>query len=338
MHNRWFKCAAALKFEVDNKITQSAWEPILKQLKHIDIKPNQEYTTGFSPVFGYAAPRMQSHQVQNFLFVSMTVEEKKIQASKLKRLQKIAVDDRAKSQNQKVEELGKDVIDAIKEGVKSDMIRKAEAAESYINIMLDVDNKVLFIDDTSPKKIEHICDWLLRVDPSMTFKPYFDASLEVHLTSWLYNPAMMPSEMTLGEEVTLQSSEKSKAALSGQDLHNEEVKVLLNHDKKVVDLSVIFKERLVVKIKADGLIAKLKPTDMLKGTVEKPEGESSIMESFEADWVVMANEVSNLFKWIEENADVQSSNGQKDSAANVVFIKAVDVEKEAGDALEGMTG
>lgn len=339
MHNRWFKCAVAKKLITDSPINQSSWEPKLKELKHIDIKPNQEISVGFSPVFGHLAPNMQSHQIQNFLFISFTVEEKKIQKSRMKRLQTEEINKKAKSMNIKINELGKDVIDGIKESVKLQMVRDTAASESYINIFIDTTNNVLYIDDTSPKKVEKITEWLLRIEPSLQFNDYFDASLELHLTSWLYAPAKMPSDIALASEATLVSSEKSKAALSGQDLESEEITILLNHDKKVADLALTYKARLDIKVKQDGTFAKIKPTDLLKSTVERPDDKESILQDIEADWVVMANEVYDLFDWFEKHADVSSTESQAHSSPNVVSItSSEDIEKEANSALENMTG
>lgn len=338
MHERWFKCCTALKFECENKIQQFAWEPKLKQLAHIPIKKYSETSIGFSPVFGWLAPDMQSHELQNFLFISMTLEEKKIDKKLLKNRERKAIDAKAKSGNVKINELGKDVIDGIKASVKKELIGETLASEEYLNAIIDIENNVLFVNSTSSKNIEKLCDFLSRIDDSLVFKNYFDASLELHLTSWLYSPDRIPEDIALGEEASLQSSDKAKATLKNQDLESEEIKVLLNHEKKVTEIAVTYKARMALKMNSDGIIKNMKPTDLLKNSVERNDDNEDACADLEADWIVCANEVYDIFKWFEDNADVKSSGGSKSTKSNVVSMSSANLEEEASDSLSGMTG
>lgn len=338
MHSPWFSCAMAFRITTENKINEHEWEEKLKQLAHIDIKPSQEQSIGFSPVFGYLAPNMQSHKAQNFFYISMTVEEKKIPNSKLKKLVRLAVKDRAKKQNIKVEDIGKDEIKGIEESIKAEMIQKTIASEYYINAFIDTTNNVIFIDDTSPKKFEILKKWLLRIEPSIAFVDFFDASLEIYLTSWVFKPENLPRSLSLGYDLTLAGSEKERASLTNQDLYSEEVTTLIKHDKKVVDISLVYEGRLAFKIKENGVLSKIKPTDLLKGNINQHKDDGAVA-FLESNWILMADELCSVFDWFHKNADVQNSSPNKDNNGpnNVVQIsEKVDNEKEGSEGLESM--
>ncbi len=350
MHGRWFKSVICMRYSSPEVISQSRWEHKLKKMQHRPIKPAQRESVGFSPVFGYLSPAMLSHELQNYLFISLTIEEKKLQKNKMKRLIALATRELAKSEGKSEEELSKAQRDVIRDSVESEMLKDIVPDEHYINAFLDTQHDLLFVDVSSGPKVKRLVEWLQRLDEGFVAKPYFDASLEIYLTQWLYQPGEnMPQGIQMDHEATLKHDDKSKAVFSNQDLESEELITLINHDKRVIELALIRDGKLGFKLNADGSLRKLKPTDILLGEVDRPDNITSIMQDMEADWIVMSNELSNLYGWFEtifevnratdshaENASTSDESGA--SLARVPpGVSPQDLEQSSVAALEELT-
>lgn len=339
MHSRWFKSVICMRYTSSAAVSQSDWEPKLKKLQHRPIKPVQRESIGFSPVFGYLSPNMMSHELQNFLFVSMTIEEKKLQKNKLKRIVAMKVRELAKEQGKKEEEITKAERDEIKDAVELEMLKEIVPDELYINAFLDTKSDLLFVDVSSEAKVKKLVEWLKRIDEGFDAKPFFDASLEVYLTRWLYDPAgNMPAGISMDQEATLKHDNKAKAVFTNQDLVSDELTTLINHDKKVCELALVRDAKLNFKLKSDGSIRKVKATDLLKSSVDRSSGSTSILQDIEADWIVMTNEITGLYQWFENifqvNAESQgegsgSTTSQTSTAGTVSPQNSSDLENES---------
>lgn len=334
MHSRWFKSVICMRYTSSDAVSQANWESKLKKLQHRPIKPVQRESIGFSPVFGYLSPNMMSHELQNYLFVSMTIEEKKLQKNKLKRIVAIKVRELAKEQGKKEEEITKAERDEIKEAVETEMLKEIVPDELYINAFLDTKEDLLFVDVSSEAKVKKLLDWLKRIDEGFDAKPFFDASLEVYLTRWLYDPTgNMPQGIMMDHEATLRHDNKSKAVFTNQDLVSDELTTLINHDKKVSELALVRDGKLNFKLKADGSIRKVKATDVLKGSADKSSGSTSILQDIEADWLVMSNELTRLYQWFEKIFQVNSgaSDEEQSGAADQRNVPATSTSQSAAD-------
>jgi len=297
-----------MRYTSSNPINQNTWEPLLKKLQHRPIKPSQRESIGFSAAFGFFAPKMMSHELQNYLFISLTVEEKKLQKNKLKRLVAIRKREFAKQEKREISDLSKEERAGIKESVETRMLKDIVPDESYINAFLDTKQDLIYIDVASPTKVKRLIDRLAQLDKGFEARPFFDASLEVYLTQWLYDPdANMPQDLCMNDEATLRHDDKSKAVFTNQELDSKELITLINHDKKVIELALLRSGRLKFKLKSDGSIRKLKPTDLLMSDIDRPENPTSIMQDIEADWIAMANEIDKLYQWMEQIFEVNAS-------------------------------
>ena len=310
MHGRWFRSVICLRYTSSEAVSQTQWEHKLKKLQHRTIKPAQRESVGFSPVFGYLSPKMQSHELQNYLFISLTIEEKKLHKNKLKRLVALKTREFSQKEGKKEEELTKEERNSIKDSVETEMLKDIVPDEFYINAFLDTEQDLLFVDICSSAKVKRLVEWIQRLDDGFEVKPFFDASLEIYLTQWLYKQdENMPQGIRMDQEATLQHDNKSKAVFSNQDLESDELITLLNHDKRVVELALVRDGRLKFKLKSDGSIRKLKATDILLGEVDRPDNMTSFMQDMEADWIVMSNELTKLYTWFEDIFEVNHQGG-----------------------------
>lgn len=337
MHARWFKSVICMKYSSSDSVSQSQWEPKLKKLQHRSIKPVQRESVGFSPVFGYLSPNMMTHEIQNYLFLSLTIEEKKLQKNKLKRAIALKLREHAKKEGKKEEEISKEERDQLKDSVETEMLKEIVPDEYYINAFIDTQQDLLFVDVSSAAKVKRLVEWLKRIDEGFEVRPFFDASLEIYLTQWLYKPdENMPRGVHMDHEATLKHDDKSKAVFSNQDLESAELTTLINHDKRVIELALVRDGKLKFKLKADGTIRKLKPTDLLMGEIERSDNITSIMQDIEADWIVMTNELTRLYQWFEETFEVnaQPQAGNNDSPPNDKSLEQKDASSTTPSAKE----
>ncbi|MFA0809433.1 recombination-associated protein RdgC [Microbulbifer epialgicus] len=332
-----------MKYTSAQTVSQNTWEPQLKKLRHREIKPSQRESIGFSAVFGYLSPNMMSHEIQNYLFLSLTIEEKKLQKNKLRRAIALKTKEFASKEGKKQEEITKEEHGQIKDFVETEMLKGIAPDEYYINAFIDTQNKLLFVDVSSISKVERLVEWLNRIDSEFIVRPFFDSSLEIYLTSWLYKPTeQMPRSLQMDHEATLKHDNKSKAVFSNQDLESDELITLLNHDKRVMELALVRDGRLKFKLKSDGSIRKLKPTDILKGEIERAENPTSMIQDIEADWIMMTNELTQLYQWFEGIFDVNnpsapgsdSNNESREEAAHSQITSTKKVEEDSAAELD----
>ena len=341
MHGRWFKSVICMRYTSKEEVSQAKWEGKLKKLQHRPIKPAQRDSVGFSSVFGYLSPEMMSHELQHFLFISLTIEEKKLPKNKVKRAVEIKIREMEKKEDKT---LSKEEKASIKDHVESEMLKDIVADESYINAFLDTKNDLIFIDAGSDAKAKRLNEFLSKVDDGFEASDYFQASLHVYLTNWLYKPGeCMPSDVHLNDEATLKhDKEKSQAVFSKQDLESEEIITLINHDKTVVQVSLVYQHKLAFKLNAKGQLKKLRATDLLKGEIEKPENITSIIQEYEADWIMMANQLMKLYQWFEKvfevNNDGNNSNNDRDQKQEsaVATLSKSDLEKESIEQMSSL--
>ena len=338
MHNRWFKRAICMRYTSSGKVSQSAWEEKLKALKHRPIKPSQRVSIGFSSVFGYLAPNVLSHELQNFLFVALTIEEKKLQKNKLKRLVSLKIRDYAKREGKEEDKLSKEERLSLRTSAELEMITNIIPDEQYINAFFDTKNNLMFVDVNSQTKVKQLFEWLNKIDNEFEISPYFCASLEVYLTQWLYKPAAhMPAGIHMDNEATLRHNDNSKAVFTHQDLSSDELAALISHDKQVVELALLRDGKLKFKLRSDGSICKLKPTDLLLSEIDRPEKVDSIIQDIEADWIMMANQLTDLFAWFQDIFQVNSNNGDTGKPMSPETPSLSDIEKESVASLDSLS-
>jgi len=339
MHSRWFKNAICLRYEAEEKLSQAAWEPILKKLHHRPIKSTEQQSIGFSPAFGFYAPKLMCHELQNFLYVSLTVEEKKVPKNKLRKMLNHRIKEFAKNEKREFNDITKEEKETLRDEVTLKLLKDIIPDETYIPVFIDTSSKLIYLDTTSPKNVTRAVEWLQRIEKSLKTKPFFDASLEIFLTQWVYEPdTYMPNDLALDSDATLKHHDKSKAVFSQQDLASNELIELINHDKKVIELGLMYQGRLGFKLKSDGSLKKIKPTDLLKGDIDRPDEVDSITQDIEADWLAMSNELSRLYQWFNEIIDVNNPTTETKSSGTVTQFPSQENSNQLEESIEQLSG
>jgi len=305
MHKYWFKSLSCLRYNSKHPISQALWEPKLNNLIHRPIKPSFKSSMGFSPVLGFLSEGALSHQLGHYLFISMTVEIKKIPKNKLKREVALRTRERIKSGKIKEEDLNDEQRAQIQSEVELELIKGVIPDETYINAILDLENKLLFVDTVNAKVVESLKGWLCRIDDTMKFKPIVPDTLEIFLTQWVYKPETIPPSVSLEEDATLVNDNSAKAVFSKQHLDSEELITLINHNKKVTELSITLNHRLCFKLRSDGLIRKINITDTLHDEIDFPEEMELVIQEYEANWESMTKHFTSLYFWITDVFEIE---------------------------------
>lgn len=309
MHSKWFTACTYLNFQCENAVSQLAWEPLLAKLRHHPILETQKESVGFSSPFGYLAPKVMSHEMQGFIYLTLTHEKKSIPRNKLNRLFMQKLEEQAEKTGVKITDIKGAERKSLKEATEAELLKKTIPDEVYINFIIDPRAKILFLDGTSKGDIDLIQKKLQQVDPTIKLSPFFDASLEIYLTQWLYDPGtMLPRQLMLDHEATLLNEEKAKATFSNQDLQSDELINLIKHDKKVTELGLLYDGRLNFKLNSKGCLKRLKPRDVLLSDVSKDLENAGAIEDREAHWLMMTNVIAELLRWFSEIFQVNNPN------------------------------
>lgn len=310
MHSKWFSACSFFTFSCDNPISQMAWDGKLNDLRHRPIGEAQKESYGFSSPFGYLAPKVMSHEMQSVMYFSITHEKKSIPRNKLNRLFMQKLEEKAKRENINVSDIKGAERKSLKEATELELLKKTVPDEVYINFMIDMQAKTLFFEGSNQSAIGIMEKLLQKVDPSIKIKPFFEASLEIYLTQWVYDPNMnLPRPLVLDHDATLLDEAKSRATFSNQDLESDELINLIKHDKKVTELGVNYDGRVSFKLNNKGIMKRIKPQDVLLSDVGKGQEITSALDDREAHWLMMTGTLAEILQWFAGVFQVNSQGG-----------------------------
>jgi len=297
--SKWYKNVMCYRFESAIEASQANWEDLIKTRAHKPILATMERSVGFVPVFRDYGHELFTHEFNGYIYLTLLVETKKVPPALLRRKsnERIAAAER----NQEGEKLTKEQKDGIKDSVKQELLKSTLPDEAEIHACIDTMNNLVFVDAGSSKKAETILMEIVDAIEDFSYRPYFEGSLTVYLTEWLNDQNQIPAQAKILHEATLIAQDKAKAALSKQDLDSDEVTNLINHGKQVNDIALEWDDRLEFKINAEGHLKKIKPTEMLLADVDNEiSDDSDIIQYFEANYMIMSNTYTKLFKWLLE--------------------------------------
>lgn len=303
MFSYFMKNAVPYRYESgDTTISRELLEEFVPKLKHIDIKPTQKESHGFSSVIGYENESYFIHQVGVWFLLSVTFEEKKIKKNKLSK----RLNQKKNAINQKKEANGEpalttEEIEELKAKAYSELLVETEATENFLNIVIDTHSKMIFFSESNSRLIKIFTALIKKKIEEFSLSSFIPHGIELHLTQWLYKPdESLPSEMSLEDATNLVSDQSSKATLRKQNLRSEEIQLLINHGKKCQALSVLYLERLYFTLHADCQIKGIAFNDVLMSEIDVIEEPINRLEEFIPYWDVMCSELSSFFIWLEE--------------------------------------
>lgn len=304
MHSRWFKSVYAYNFSVEDyeAITIENLVAGCEKLKHRPIQPSQKECHGFSSIMGYRQIDMVllAHPLQNGIFMSVTFEEKKLNKRRFNRLVAEEKKALANKKDLRVSDITKPEVKAIEDKVRSQLLSDVEAQEDYTNIILVPDKQRIYLSDANQTRQKKVFELLTKILPGFKATAFESEGIEVQLSAWLSDPERyLPEEIELSDSAKLQAVDNSKASLTKQNLVSDEMQILLSHGKKAVDLCVNYMSRLEFKLSSHCHVRSIKVLDVLKDSIDRDEEVDSLLQDYEADWLVMVAEFNSLFDWLE---------------------------------------
>ena len=304
MHARWFKSVFTYSFTLEepDAVTLQTMIEGCEKLKHKPIQPSQKECHGFSSIMGYRQidKVVLVHPLQNGWLLSVMFEEKKLNK---RRFNRIVAEEKRKLAEQKnipVSDITKPEIKAIEERIRSQLLADVEAQEEYTNIIIAREKNRIYFSDSNQTRQKKVLDLLSKIMPGFKATAFDIDGIEVQLSAWLSDPARyLPEEVDLSDSARLEAIDNSKASLTKQSLISEEMQVLLSHGKKAVELCVNYMGRLEFKLTSFCHVKSIKVLDVLKDSIDRDEEVESLLQDYEADWLVMIAEFNSLFDWLE---------------------------------------
>lgn len=303
MFNQFFKSVTVYRYELggEETIAEDEMLEFVGQLKHVEIKPSQKEAFGFSSVVGYHDPELFLYRIQDWLLLSMTIEEKKLDKNKLER--KVALEKREAEKKKGVGQgdLTKPEISQIRDKVYAEMLSEKEANEDYLNILLDTRNQWIYFNDPNPKRIKKFVTLMQKKFSGFRISEFCTHGLELHLTSWLYDGGeTLPEEIELEDSASLKSEQSSNANLSKQNLQSEEIITLINHGKKCLEVSVSYLERISFKLTANCQLKSIKLSDLFLSSIDLVEEPDDRVHELLPFWEAMCSELTSIFLWLDK--------------------------------------
>ncbi|MBE9562060.1 MAG: recombination-associated protein RdgC [Proteobacteria bacterium] len=286
----WFKNLHVFRFlqdveisaeELQTKLTEFAFHPCGK----MDIES-----------IGWVSPlgRDNEHLIysaNNCLVFKMRKEEKILPASVIREFVGDRVEEIEAQQMRKVRKREKD---GIRDEVLHDLIPRAFTRSNYIYAYIDVKHGLLIADTPNSKKAEELVSFLRHTVGSLpVVKPKLRQSIANVMTQWLIQPNDCPADFELGDACVLANNDGAEANCKRQNLLAKEIHAHLNAGKLVKRLALEWNEKLGLIIDDELVIRKLQTLDLIITQINETDAES-FEQRFQADFVIMSAEISNL--------------------------------------------
>jgi recombination associated protein RdgC len=189
----------------------------------------------------------------------------------------------------------------IRDEVLTDMLPNAPVKVRRIRGWLDTVDGWLVLDTPSRRNAESTLIALREAFGSFPAVPLApEEGPRVLMTDWLANDNI-PTGITLGDECELRDMASRDGAVMrcrNQDLDAEEVKEHLRSGKQVLQLGVVYDERMSLVLTESLAIKRLKPFDVVSDTREESESHDAQVD---CDLALATLEVRRLLGFLEES-------------------------------------
>lgn len=269
--------------------------PLLAEHPVREPGPLEMGTNGFASPYAIGDDRMTvlSNGCTGFLF---QMSDRLLPASAViegvaKRVKKIADEEDRKVGGRERKQ--------IREEVLTDMLPNAPIKVRRIRGWLDTNEGWLVLDTSSRRNAENTLTALREAFGSFPAVPLApEEGPRVLMTDWLANETL-PAGVTLGDECELRDMASRDGAVlrcRHQDLDADEVKEHLRNGKQVLELGLVYDERMSLVLTEGLAIKRLKALDVVMDTREESESHDAQVES---DLALASLEVRRLLAILE---------------------------------------
>ncbi|MFB6434825.1 MAG: recombination-associated protein RdgC [Candidatus Malihini olakiniferum] len=288
----WFKNVIIYRLNRDIGLSTNSLE---KRLMKFSLRPctSQDLSrTGWVSPLGSHSDTL-TYRVNGQLLLCARKEVKMLSSLIIKQNFQEKIDKLEAKQHRKLKKIEKDIL---KDEVLRTLLPRAFSRFSQVWLWIDTVNQLIMVDAGSAKKAE---ETLALLRKTLGLLPVVPLSLEnqinLTLTEWVRS-GDIPSGFTLQDEAELKSILKDGGVIrcKKQALVSDEVTVHIKKGKVITKLALDWQERIQFVLAEDGTLKRLKFAEMLRKQNDNIERREDVTQSFDADFILMTNELSAL--------------------------------------------
>jgi recombination associated protein RdgC len=189
----------------------------------------------------------------------------------------------------------------LKEEVISELLPRAFIRPSRLSAYLDAEQGWFVVDSASRKAAEDAVSQVREALGRFPATPMAPSESPRNLmTGWLID-GKLPQGLALGEEVELRDPAEAGATVRcrRQDLESDEVREHLKSGKQVLQLGLVFDDRMSFVLGEDLVVRKLRFLDVVLDELGEGTAESARAE-LDASFALMTLELKNLVERLEK--------------------------------------
>ncbi|MCO7189688.1 MULTISPECIES: recombination-associated protein RdgC [unclassified Pseudoalteromonas] len=293
----WFSNLICYRFKQDVSYAQEDFEAALE---HDVFRPcgSQDMSTfGWTKALGKHGQTL-SHFSQHCILVCAKREEKVLPASVINEMVAEKIESIEQEENRPVKKKEKD---EIKENITATLLPQAFKKSSLQFAFIDQKNGWLIVNSGSFNKAEELTALLRKSLGTLPIVPAFaNYDLDLFLTDWLTQFAV-PEGFAIGSDAELQEADDNGAQvkLKQHDLASDEIKLHLEHGKRVTKLGMDWRERVQFTLQNDGSLKRLSFSDTLKEqNADIPKEDMAV--KLDADFILVSEEIKELLEELSQ--------------------------------------
>lgn len=299
-----------ISYEESEFPNEDQWREKLKSLKHIRIKPSQERAFGFSSLCGYEEPDNDEMLLVHgsYLLINMTFEDKHLNQSQLSRRLAEMKSEKAKLLGLEIRDLPKADIKEMRNTIKKEMYRETDATETYMAVLIDTANDLLFFSGNVGKQHGDTFTLLEKIIPSLKHE-LFQAEgvntdskgISVILTAWLQDNTLLPREATLVDSARFEGINMASASMRKQNLQSEEILSLIDIGQKhVMEVAIIYLKRVEFRLNHICHLKGFKAIEEFKSEMEVNNEAVGYLNKKSPVWQAMFAELTDIYAWLDD--------------------------------------
>lgn len=288
----WFKNLTLFRLSPTWTPSSDELEALLKENQFLpnQLSAHQVVNVGWSPFFEEEGTLV--HKIEHNYLIKLTVEKKLLPPSVINQHTKEKVKEVEERQGFKV---GRKQMKEIKENVISSLRPKAFSVYQDIKVWLDIKNHWLIINTASKSKSDEVIEALAQVlgEPLPILSFWTEISPSFAMTQWLID-GYPPDNFTIDSNSELKSKADTRIGIkySNQRPEQDEITHHITQGKQCTRLELTWNDRISFVLDASSNIRNITPLEVLKDT--KQEEDKNIIESFDAEMLLMFGELNGL--------------------------------------------
>jgi len=288
----WFKQAQLLEFNQSINLSETS---LLEKLEPFNFKaclPTMPSSMGFvSPVDADDETKPLVKSIPGYFMLCLQIEEKLLPATvirhelekKIKKIEKL--EDRKVRQKEKLN---------LKDELTVTLLPRAFSKYSKVYAFIDVANRTLVLDTTTPNKIKQFVSFLKKAIGDELFITN-NHKLSGTMSLWIKDQDY-PEMFSIEKSCVLQDPNQQTRVIrcNQQDLFVTSIKSLIKDGCLVKQLALNWQDRVEFILAEDGSLKSIKFEDEIKSQAKEMEPETK-EQLFNADFFIMTQTFEQLF-------------------------------------------